>query len=180
MTDLCVIIEIIKHPEHLFLVPFTLSQHISKWSSYFSISFEIEPWLPSQNRAPGTHHQLSNVSVVRKAVWFCWSSTLVRWPFSDSLGHQPHHFLLEDDTSEGGQDKHLVLQQVSGGARRNRAHVLWLGGCTVTTCLRISLSYIQEPAVSLLSSTLRCSIKVQGTKLHGMEFLESGSCSSFL
>lgn len=62
--------------------------------------------------------------MVRKAVWFCWSSTLVRWLSSDSLGHQLNHSLLEDETSEDGQDKYLVLQQVSGGDRRKRTHVL--------------------------------------------------------
>lgn len=179
MTDLYVSAEIIKHlePEHLFLVPFTLTQHIFKWSSYFSFSFEIEPWLPSQDRASGTHHQLSTA---RKAVWSCWSSTLVRRLFSDSLGHQLHHSLLEDDTSEGGgQGKYLDLLRVRGRARRKRTHGFWLGHHTVATSLRLSQSYIQRPAVSLLSSILRCLIKVQGTKWYGMECLGSGSYNSF-
>lgn len=84
-----------------------------------------------------------------KAVWFCWSSTLVRWLFSGSLGHQLHHSLLEDDTSEGGgQGKYLDLQQVSGGARRRKTHGFWLGRHIVATSLRLSQLHSEASCIS--------------------------------
>lgn len=180
MTDLYVSAEIIKHLEHLFLVPFTATQHIFKWSSYFFLLLWNRTLASFPKQSFRHAPSIEQCEHCEKAVWFCWSSMLVRWLFSGSLGHQLHHSFLEDDASEGGgQDKYLVLQRVSGGARRKRTRGFWLGNHTVATSLRLSQSYIQGPVVSLLSSTLRCLIKVQGTKWYRMKFLGSGSYNLF-